>query len=246
GELLELPGVGRYTAGAIASIAFKRHEPVVDGNVTRVLARYFGITSDVTENRTREELWRLAERCLIDGRAGDVNQALMDLGATICTPRGPRCADCPVRHRCTARRLGLQAELPHKRPRKTIPRYTIGVGLVWKKGRLLIQRRKAEGLLGGLWEFPGGKREAGESLQACVEREVKEELGIQVKVKEEFAVVTHGYTHFSITMHAYACEFVRGRPRATSATAVRWVRPSELKDYAFPAANRKIIARLTE
>ena len=147
---------------------------------------------------------------------------------------------------CTARRAGLQDKLPFKRARQAIPHSTIGVGLIWKRGRLLIQRRKAEGLLGGLWEFPGGKRERGETLPACVRREVKEELGIEVRVKEEFAVVRHAYSHFAITMHAYTCEYIRGRPRAKSADAVRWVRPAALKDYAFPAANRKIIARLAE
>jgi A/G-specific adenine glycosylase len=270
--LLELPGIGRYTAGAIASIAFNRDAPVLDGNVIRVLCRYFGLRGDPRTNATRAELWKIAEDLIPTGRARDFNQALMDLGATVCLPRNPRCALCPVRRGCTANKLGLQNELPTKRAKRELPHYEIGVGIIWKRGRILIQRRPPEGLLGGLWEFPGGKREKHESLAHCVHREVREEVGIEVKVGAERAVVDHGYSHFSITMHAFDCDYVAGRVRLSLrrtpgagvpgaiaavrrrssgrkglhwATAFKWVRPRELQDYAFPAANRKIIKALS-
>jgi A/G-specific adenine glycosylase len=246
-ELRKLPGVGRYMAGAIASIAFNRDAPILDANVTRVLCRYFAIRGDPENglNRAaREHLWKLAEDLIPPGRARDFNQALMDLGATVCLPRSPRCEICPVRGACAARRLGLQNELPTKRVKAKRPHYEIGAGVIWKRGRILIQRRPPEGLLGGLWEFPGGKRERGETFERCVRREVREELGIEVKVGEELAVVDHDYSHLSVTLHFYSCEHVRGRVQLLHATAYRWVRPGELKDYAFPAANRKIIARL--
>jgi A/G-specific adenine glycosylase len=233
--------VGRYTAGAVASIAFGQDAPVLDGNVTRVLCRYFGIRADPKATETREQLWRLAADLIPTGRAGEFNQAMMEHGATICVPRNPRCEICPVRRGCVARRLGIQNELPTKRVQAPTPHYEIGVGIIWRRGRILIQQRPAEGLLGGLWEFPGGKRERGESLKACVRREVREELGIEVQVGKRIAVVDHGYSHFSITMHAFECEYVGGRVKLNGATAFKWVKPSELKDYAFPAANRRII-----
>lgn len=247
-ELVKLPGVGRYTAGAVASIAFNQNAPILDGNVTRVLCRYFGIRGDPergTTQATRARLWKLAADLIPPGHARDFNQALMDHGATICVPRQPHCDLCPVRIGCVARRLGLQNDLPTKRVRSQRPHYEIGAGIIWKRGRLLIQQRPPQGLLGGLWEFPGGKRERGESFEECVRREVREELGIRVKVREELAVVKHGYSHFSITLHAFSCDHMQGRVRLLHAVAFRWVRPRELREYAFPAANRKIIDLLT-
>lgn len=247
--LLKLPGVGRYIAGAVASIAFNQEAPILDANVRRVLCRYFGIRGD-PENGVgraeRDRLWKLAADLIPARRARDFNQAMMDHGATICLPRVPRCGVCPVRGGCVARRLGIQNELPTKRLKARRPHYEIGAGIIWKRGRILIQRRPPQGLLGGLWEFPGGKRERGETIAECVRREVREELGIEVKVGEEFAVVDHGYSHFTITLHAFACEHVRGRVRLLHATAFKWARPEELKEYAFPAANRRIIDRVLE
>jgi len=244
-DLLTLPGIGRYTAGAIASIAFGRDAPVVDGNVTRVLCRYFNITGDPKRARTQKELWQRAENLLPRGRAGEFNQALMELGATLCTPRQPRCAACPLRRGCAARRLNRQDQLPTKRARKKLPHYDIAVGIIWKRGKILIAQRPAEKLLGGLWEFPGGHREKNESLAECVAREVREELGIEIAVEEKIATVAHAYSHFKITLHAFQCRWVRGTPRALGCAAWKWVAPRDLARYAFPAANRKIIARMT-
>lgn len=244
-ELLTLPGVGRYTAGAIASIAFKHDAAVVDGNVTRVLCRCFNIQSDPKSTATQKELWHLAETLLPRGRAADFNQAVMELGATICTPRNPQCDMCPLNRICAARRLGLQSKLPMKSQKKKLPHHEIAVGVIWKRGKILIAKRFAQDLLGGLWEFPGGHQEKGEPLQATVRREVKEELGIRVKVEKAFAVVDHAYSHFSITMHAFHCHWVSGRPRAIGCAAWKWIAPGELENYAFPKANRKIIAELS-
>ncbi len=243
--LLTLPGVGRYTAGAIASIAFNRDAPVLDGNVIRVLSRYFKIQGDVKSPTTQRALWALATQLVPHGKAGRFNQALMDLGATVCTPRRPACASCPLQRGCAARRLGIQEQLPAKRARRKLPHYQIAVGIIWNKGKILIARRFERALLGGLWEFPGGHRERGETLQECVKREVCEELGITVAVGKEFAVVQHAYSHFRITMHAFACRYVRGSPRAIGCAGWKWVSPRNLSRYAFPAANRKIIAHLT-
>lgn len=242
--LRQLPGIGPYTAGAIASIAFNIDTPLVDGNVERVLCRYAGLRADPATRAAQIRLWSLAADLLPSGHAREFNQALMELGATVCLPRNPRCAECPVRRTCVARRLGIQNELPVRAPKKERPHQVIGVGIVTRRGRILIQQRLASGLLGGLWEFPGGKLEPGESLPQCVAREFREEVGLVVRVGPELIAVEHAYSHFSITLHAFLCEYVSGRVRLTAAQQYKWVRPSELRDYAFPAANRKIIAAL--
>lgn len=244
--LLTLPGIGRYTAGAIASIAFNINAPVVDGNVIRVLCRYFGIRTDPETSATQAQLWELATGLVPNGQARDFNQSVMELGATICLPKNPRCLLCPVQKECVARQLGIQNELPVKRAKKELPHKIIAAGVIWKNGKLLIQQRVSDGLLGGLWEFPGGKVEAGEDLQACVAREVREEVGIEVRVGDELVAVEHAYSHFSITLHAFQCDFVSGRVKLASARRCKWVKPGELEQYAFPAANKKIIAALLQ
>jgi len=243
-DLVKLPGIGRSTAGAISSIAFGRDAPVLDGNVARVLCRVFRIRRNPRESRTREKLWATTRELLPPNRAGDFNQALMDLGATVCVPRNPRCTLCPLATWCLARAHGEQDKLPVKRKRKPSPHYDVAVGVIRRGKRLLIDRRKPEGLLGGLWEFPGGKRKENESLERCLAREIREELGIRVKVIRPLISVPHAYTHFRITLHVYECRSVSGVPRAIGCAEWRWVRPEELDRYAFPSANRKVIAAL--
>jgi len=245
-DLRALPGIGPYTAGAIASIAFDLDEPVLDGNVRRVLCRVFRIREIPTEPKTERKLWSLARALIPSGKASLFNQALMDLGATICIPRDPRCLVCPIKPACQACAHNEQDELPVKPVRKPTPHHDIAVGIVWRDGRILIDRRNPEGLLGGLWEFPGGKRRPDESLEACVVREVREELGVKVKVRSPLVTVKHAYTHFRITMHAFECGFVSGRPKAIGCAAWKWIKPDELDQYAFPKANLKVIAALRE
>jgi A/G-specific adenine glycosylase len=240
-RLAKLPGIGRYTAGAIASIAFGLDEPVLDGNVVRVLTRVFRIEKDPRKAPVREELWTLARRLIPPGRASELNQAMMDLGATICLPRNPLCENCPLIRRCHARRAALQNDLPRKAPRQKTPHYTIAAAVVRKHGRVLIDRRPEDGLLGGLWEFPGGKQQQDETLSETARREVREEVGIHVDVGEEIAVVNHAYSHFRITLHAFEANWVSGRARAIHCDAVRWVWPSQLRRYAFPKANQAIL-----
>jgi A/G-specific adenine glycosylase len=242
--LIRLPGVGRSTAGAISSIAFDRRAPVLDGNVARVICRVFRVTANPRESRTRGKLWAIAEEFLPPQSAGDFNQAAIDLGATVCVPRNPRCRVCPLASLCLARAHGEQDELPRRTKRKPFPHHDVAVGIIRRGERLLIDRRKPEGLLGGLWEFPGGKRRENESLELCLRREAREELGIRVKVIRPLMSVRHAYTHFRITLHVYECRYLSGRPRAIGCAAWRWVRPGELGRYAFPSANRKVIAAL--
>jgi len=160
-QLLELPGIGRYTAGAIASIAFGQRAPVLDGNVIRVFSRLLDLPDDVRETRTRNQLWQIAEEWLPQERPGDYNQALMELGQRICLPRNPRCGECPLQTHCAAYANGTQTQRPVKSRRQPTPHYDVAAGLIRDEvGRLLIAQRREDGLLGGLWEFPGGKQKA--------------------------------------------------------------------------------------
>ncbi|MFW6161508.1 MAG: A/G-specific adenine glycosylase [Planctomycetota bacterium] len=242
--LRALPGVGRYTAGAVLSIAYGLRVPVVDGNVERVLCRLFGLEGNPKAGPTRRRLWTLAGSLIPADRAGEFNQAMMELGATVCTPKAPACEACPVSARCEARRLGRQAELPELPPRKAVPHYDVGVGLVWRRGKVLIARRPPDVMLGGLWEFPGGKREDGEAMEETVRRELAEELGLEVTVRAPFVTCKHAYSHFTVTLHAFHCACPRGRVRPTEADAFRWVGVSELADFPFPAGSVKIIREL--
>ncbi|MBN2210638.1 MAG: A/G-specific adenine glycosylase [Sedimentisphaerales bacterium] len=243
-DLRKLPGIGPYTAGAIASIAFDADEPVLDGNVTRVLCRMFRITTPPKDIHTQQKLWHLAHQLIPTGKAGFFNQAMMDLGATICLSRKPLCEQCPWRTHCRARAKGEQNQLPVKTPARLLPHFDIAVGVVWKNGKILIGRRKPKGLLGGLWEFPGGKRKSHESLKACVIREIKEETGIDVEVNQPLITVKHAYSHFRITLHVFTCRWRAGRARPLDCTAVKWVTPRQLDAYPFPRANLKVIEAL--
>jgi A/G-specific adenine glycosylase len=245
-ELRRLPGVGAYTAGAVASIAFGLDEPVLDGNVTRVLCRVHLIRRPPAEPQIQRRLWRLARKLTPPGQAARMNQALMDLGATVCLPRGPACGQCPIEGVCRARAAGAEERLPARAPRRPTPHQTVAVGIVRRGGRILIGRRRPEGLLGGLWELPGGKRAGREPLAETARREIREETGVDVRLAGQLVVVRHAYTHFRVTIHAFLCDYVAGRARPIECDAVRWVRPAELADYAFPTATRKIIAAWRE
>ncbi|MCY4538896.1 MAG: A/G-specific adenine glycosylase [Chloroflexi bacterium] len=251
-ELLKLPGVGRYTAGAVGSIAFDLALPVLDGNVIRVFTRLLDMDKDISLGATREALWSLAAEWAPEKDAGDYNQALMELGRMICRPQKPDCGACPLRMRCRAYAAGTQNDRPLKRARAAIPHYDVCAGLIRDQaGRLLIAQRPLEGLLGGLWEFPGGKREAEESLQDCLARELREELAIEVDIGHLFTTVNHAFTHFKITLHAFECRYLGAtapfdEPQALEALAWAWASEAELDQYSFGKADRVVIAALRE
>ena len=188
---------------------------------------------------------KLAEQLLARGRAGTYNQSLMELGALVCTPRSPKCLLCPVSELCNARRRGEQDKFPVKSPKRKRPHHHIAAGLVWRGAELLIDQRKEDAMLGGLWEFPGGKIKPEEAPERAVEREVREELGIEVHAEDLFASVDHGYTHFTITLHVYNCRYLSGEPQALGCADWKWVKPEDLTEFAFPRANVRIIEKLT-
>jgi len=242
--LERLPGIGRYTAGAITSIAFGKDEPALDGNIRRVMARVFDLRLPARSPQGEKRLWELVEENLPPGRAGDYNQALMDLGATICTPHSPTCLLCPLAGLCQAQALGVQGERPILVPRPPIPHYTVTAAILEREEQVLIGRRPSKGLLGGLWEFPGGKQIEGEDLPACLRRELREELGVETEVGEAFGQYEHAYTHFRVTLHAFRCRLLAGEPQPLAASELRWVFPSELKDFPMGKIDRQIARRL--
>ena len=250
--LLELSGVGRYTAGAIASIAFGVHAPVLDGNVIRVFSRLLDLPDDVTQESTKTKLWQIAEDWLPVDRVGDYNQALMDLGRLICQPRAPLCQECPIRAHCRAFANSTQTERPVKAPKAKTPHYEVAAGIIWNaRGQILIAQRPLDGLLGGLWEFPGGKQEAGKSLPECLRRELREELAIEVEVGELFTQVNHAFTHFKITLHAFTCRYIKGsdlngKPLPLGVRDWAWVTVDQLDAYSFGKADRQVITALKD
>ena len=240
--LRQLPGVGPYTAGALASLAFGLDEPAVDGNVRRVLARIYDL------DRPSSGALDAIARALIDARPGtaaDLNQSLMDLGSGLCAPRSPSCTVCPVRDRCRALMRGTIADRPPTRPPRPLPHQTVGVGVVWREGLVLIARRPPSGLLGGLWEFPGGKMEEGESSADAVRRELREEVGITVLVGGLLEQIEHAYSHLRVTLYFHEARYVSGRARPRAASEVRWVDPRSVGDYAFPAASASVVSRVS-
>ncbi len=243
--VLTLPGIGRTTAGGILSAAFNQPTPILDGNVKRVLARLVALA--VPPKQALTQLWQVSEQVLDRQHPRAFNQALMDLGATLCTRHHPACHRCPWQLPCGAYNQGKQAEIPMTEPRSPLPHKHIGVAVIWNdQGQILIDRRPQDGLLGGLWEFPGGKQEPNETITTCIEREIQEELGIAIRVGEPLMTLDHAYTHYRVTLHVYQCQYLSGEPQAIGCEEVRWVTLEELDDYAFPQANVKIIAALRQ
>ncbi len=247
-ELLTLPGIGPYIANAIASIAFGVDVLAVDGNIRRVVSRVFDVDEQVGTPAFEQQVIAFEHQHLPSGKASEFNQALMDLGSAICTPRNPQCLLCPIAKHCKAFINGSQEARPVKKPRPTVPHYLVTAAVIVKDDQVLIARRPADGLLGGLWEFPGGKRnESDENLPGCLVREIQEELGCQVKVENPFGVYKHAYTHFRITLHAFLCSLKDGdTPQLLHHQDLVWVTASQLTEYPMGKVDRLIASRLQD
>jgi len=245
-ELRSLPGIGTYTAAAITSIAFNADEAALDGNIRRVLSRVFNISDPLGSNESERQLRNLSQEHLPANQAGDYNQALMDLGAGICTPRAPNCVHCPLRDLCQAQALGVQAERPVKKAKAAIPHYTVTAAVIRRNGKVLIAQRAADGLLGGMWEFPGGKCESSETLETCLKREICEELAVKILVGESVGRYKHAFTHFRVTLHAFYCSLPQGTLQRNVHNDLRWVMLAELNDYPMGKIDRMISQKLLE
>ena len=242
-ELQRLPGVGRYTAAAIAAIAFEIDAVALDGNLRRVLARYTDLELDPRSPDGEQRLLAAADRLLPRGQASAFNQALMDLGASLCSPRAPACAACPLATGCLAYSQGTQEQRPVRGQRRVGPHHQVTAGVVHRDGKVLICRRPEDKLYGGLWEFPGGKQEPGETLAACLRRELREELGIEVHPGVSLGSFNHAFTHFSVTVHAFDCPAIGAQPQPLEHSEIRWVYPEELQQYPMGKVDREM-ARL--
>ena len=242
--LRSLPGIGRYTAGAIASIAFGMDEPTLDGNIRRVLARLFDVQIPARSKEGESHLWELAAANLPSGQAGDFNQALMDLGAAICTPHQPNCNYCPLVGHCAAYALGVQEKRPILPARSATPHYIVTAAVIQRDGKVLIALRPPEGLLGGLWEFPGGKLQDGEDLATCLKREISEELGAEIEIGRQIGAFRHAYTHFRVTLHAFRCTLRSGEPNNLEHNALVWASIPELQNYPMGKLDRLITKQL--
>ncbi|MBN2085234.1 MAG: A/G-specific adenine glycosylase [Anaerolineales bacterium] len=241
-EWQRLPGVGRYTAAAIASLAFDEPAAALDANARRILARVFAYRRRIGDVRSQKELSTLYQRARGRAAPGAFFQALMDLGQLICLPRQPRCADCPVSKACIAFKRGWQDRLPVRPGRVAAPHVDVTAAVIFREDEVLIAKRPEGKLLGGMWEFPGGKAERGETLPECLRRELKEELGVSVRVCEKILAVQHAFSHFRITLHVFRCDRVRGRPKPIGAAAVRWARIRDLTRYPMGRTDR-IVSR---
>lgn len=242
---MNLPGIGRNTAGSIISSAFNLPSPLLDGNVKRVLTRLIGSTK--TPNKDLARLWKLSDLLLDKNLPRTFNQALMDLGATICTKYNPICTNCPWQNYCSAYNSGNPENLPVKGQKLILSKAVIGVGLILNKNQdVLIDQRLDEGSMGGMWEFPGGKKEKDESIEMTIARELREELGVEVKVGKKLIEFDHSYTHKKLHFIVHLCELISGKPKPLSSQEVRWVKLSDLQNYPFPKANSYMISALKE
>jgi A/G-specific adenine glycosylase len=248
--LLQLPGVGEYTAGAILSLAFGLTEPILDANARRVFSRLWDIDESIALGSTEKRFWRLA-RQLVEAtdRPGAVNEGLMELGALLCRPRNPLCRDCPLRTDCLACKRGVQNQRPVRPPREVAPHLEVAAAVIWEGApgvsRLLISQRPEKGLLGGLWSFPNGAMDAADKdLPACLQRAIRQALGVPIDVGEQVASVEHGFTHFRMTLSAFHARICAGKPRAVGVSDWRWTTLDEIEQFPCPVPDRKIIRAL--
>lgn len=245
-QLAELPGLGPYTTAAIASFAFGQPLAVLDGNVIRVFSRLLALPDDVGLPATKRKLQNLADALLLRDRPAAVNEAWMELGALVCTPRAPRCPACPLRGECRAAKLKTPATFPKKKKNMKLPHKVVGAAVILNaKNQILIAQRNPEkGMLAGLWEFPGGKIAPGESMPECIARELKEEMGLALEVGPHLVTVHHAYSHFTIELHAHFARIRSGRPRHIECAGHAWTTRDCFDDFPFSKADHEIIRAL--
>ncbi len=242
-DLLALPGIGPYTAGAIASIAYNRDVPVVDANIERILARLLNIDLIPGTPEARRLFWKKAEELLPHGEARNFNQALMELGALVCRPKNPDCSSCPLAPYCLALKYDLIPERPTPKKSKKIIPIAMATGILSHNGLLFIQQRLADDVWGSLWEFPGGRMEKNEHPEETVIREFMEETELAVQVESKITTTIHHYTRYKVTLHCFLLSLQQSNsdPVLHAAQEFHWLPFEELRHFAFPAGHRKLI-----
>lgn len=244
-SLLDLPGIGPYTAAAIMSIAFNRPYPLIDANVERVFARLEDIDRPVREKAVRDQLEKRLNHLLAETEPREFNQALMEMGALLCRPRTPLCRECPIQKHCRALQAGTVTMRPVLPPKKNTTAIVMSCIIIRHGDKYLIQQRHNDDVWGGLWEFPGGRLKDGESPARAARRELYEETEIKAGRLQSFATVTHSYSRYRVTLHSFFWETGRKIvPRLHAARKHRWVTLEELDRFAFPSGHRQLIARM--
>ncbi|MFA5842175.1 MAG: A/G-specific adenine glycosylase [Candidatus Gracilibacteria bacterium] len=250
-DILALPGIGRYTAGAIASIAYNQPQPILDGNMIRVIARLLAEKRNTRKPQLQAQFWAIAKSWIPAKDARNFNQAMMELGALVCTPKSPDCKNCPLKKQCHAYALDLAESLPNRgKSQKKVEIKVVAAILVKKTIRasslIFIQKRPQQGLMGGLWEFPGGKVKPKESLKDALCREIREELGIEISNLRPFLNIKHSYTKYNVDFHTFLVDCTGEKIKQKEEIDHAWVPIEKLSKLPFPAANVKVIKALVK
>lgn len=241
-DLIRLPGIGPYTAGAVLSIAFGKPIPAIDGNARRVLIRLFAVKYPLDDPGTQHRIKRLAETLLPHHCPGVFNQALMELGALICTSKNAACSSCPVGTLCRAFAHKLQHCLPIKGKKSPLPhKHAVAAVMRDSQGRVFVVRRPSGGLLGDLWTFPGGFLHDGESMSEALQRTVDEEL---IDVGAFIGSVKHAYTHFRVTLHLFYCHIPPNKELRAVYPNCQWIFSNHFKKFPFSKLDRKAITAI--
>jgi A/G-specific adenine glycosylase len=238
--LRALPGIGDYTAGAIASLAFGLDKPAVDGNAMRVLARVFNVTEPADTSAGRVRLWQLATKHLPAGRAADYNQALMDLGARVCTPRAPKCANCTLNSICDARQLGIQELRPVKSKDQAAPLRKFSAAVIWQAGKVLVLQRPSSGLLAGMWEFPNTRANGRVGLKRMLDKH----LGLDLAVGQRLGMYDHAYSHFRARLQVFEIRMNGTRPAIKTKRKLAWKSPGALSSLPMGKLDRTVADEL--
>lgn len=237
--LRNLPGIGPYTAGAIGSLAFGLDKPAVDGNAIRVLSRVFNVSKPVDSASGKQQIWVLAAQYLPSGRAAEYNQALMDLGARVCSPRSPKCLVCPVASECVSRRIGIQEQRPVQSEAKQIPMRQFAAAVIWQAGKVLVVQRPASGLLAGMWEFPNLQlRQSGAKAQLA--REMKKRFDVNIQLQGRTGVYERTYSHFHARLQVYESKLNGVRPMLRGEQQAAWVKPKKLAALPMGKLDRSV------
>lgn len=243
-SFLVLPGVGDYIAAAVLSIAFNKPLAVVDGNVKRVFARLFEMDAPVNQSSSYKLFKATASDLLDVDDPGTFNQAVMELGALICKPAKPDCGICPLSKWCLTLKNQRVDVFPKKNKKAPVPHHLMAVGVIFKGDKVLIVRRPEDKMLGGLWEFPGGRVLAKESAESACTRIIAEKVNLKVAIESKLTRIRHAYTHFKITADIFICTSVSGRVKRNGPTDHQWVSLNKLEQYPFPKSNHKFISKL--
>lgn len=244
--LLTLPGIGRYTAGAIASMAFGRDEPAVDGNAIRVLARVFNVKQPVGSSRATKRFWALASKHMPRGHAAGYNQALMDLGASICKPRQPNCSACPLRRDCRAFALGIQEKRPVRKTLTGIPRRYFAAAVIRQRGQVLVLQRPTTGLLGGMWEFPNVMVKSPQDARSALRRGLNKKLELSLPLIQKLGQYEHAYSHFSSHLQVFGTTLNGVRPKVIFNVMHRWLSLNKLDELPMGKLDRQIARSLRD